>query len=73
MKWSARGYVTDTRQKSLEQAAGMPQVRNGVPTVKSLFIGDGKYCPCCDYVLRTKPRGTETRKRLLEKLEIKRI
>ncbi|MDH5568405.1 MAG: hypothetical protein OEX98_01265 [Nitrosopumilus sp.] len=34
---------------------------------------DGKYCPCCDYVLRTKPRGTETRRRLLEKLEIKRI
>jgi len=39
MKWSAMEYVTDTRQKSLEQAAGMPQVRNGVPIVKSLFIG----------------------------------
>ncbi|MDH3764488.1 MAG: hypothetical protein OER82_01590 [Nitrosopumilus sp.] len=39
-----------------------------------IFINwDGKHCPCCDYVLRTKPRGTETRRRLLEKLEIKRL
>ncbi|WP_316506072.1 hypothetical protein [Nitrosopumilus sp.] len=39
-----------------------------------IFISwDGKYCPCCGYVLRTKPKGTQTRHRLMTVQQVKRI
>ncbi|MGI9565943.1 MAG: hypothetical protein ACR2LL_02880 [Nitrosopumilus sp.] len=39
-----------------------------------IFINwDGKYCPCCRYVLRTKPKGTQTRHRLMIVQQVKRI
>ncbi|WP_316504828.1 hypothetical protein [Nitrosopumilus sp.] len=40
----------------------------------SIFLNwDGKYCPCCGYPLRTKPKGTNTRKRLMVLQQVKRI
>ncbi|MGI9567386.1 MAG: hypothetical protein ACR2LL_10290 [Nitrosopumilus sp.] len=39
-----------------------------------IFINwEGKHCPCCGYVLRTKPKDTQTRHRLMMVQEIKRI
>ena len=39
-----------------------------------IFINwDGKHCPCCGYVLRTKPKGTQTRHRLMMVQQVKRI
>jgi len=34
---------------------------------------DGKYCPCCNVVLRTKPKGTIQRQQLRIIQQIKRI
>lgn len=35
-------------------------------SVCSIFVNwDGTNCPCCDMVLRTHPRGTQDRQRLL--------
>ncbi|WP_316505610.1 hypothetical protein [Nitrosopumilus sp.] len=43
-------------------------------SICEIFINwDGKYCPCCGYVLRTKPKGTQTRHRLMELQQIKRM
>ncbi|MGI9566475.1 MAG: hypothetical protein ACR2LL_05620 [Nitrosopumilus sp.] len=39
-----------------------------------IFINwEGKHCPCCGYVLRTKPKGTQTRHRLMIVQQAKRI
>jgi len=43
-------------------------------SICNLFINwDGKYCPCCGYVLRTKPKGTQTRQKLMILQQVKRI
>ena len=43
-------------------------------SVCEIFIHwDGKYCPCCNHVLRTKPKGTQTRYRLMALQQVKRI
>ena len=34
---------------------------------------DGKHCPCCGMMLRTRPRNAKTRERLMIVREIKRI
>ncbi len=34
---------------------------------------DGKHCPCCGYTLRTKPKGTQTRQKLMIIQQIRRI
>ncbi len=34
---------------------------------------DGKHCPCCNFVLRTKHKGTKTRHQLMMVRQIKRI
>ena len=35
-------------------------------TICEIFVSwDGKHCPCCGYTLRTKPKGTTARHRLL--------
>lgn len=39
-----------------------------------IFINwDGEHCPCCNSVLRTKPKGTHTRQKLRILQQIKRI
>ncbi|WP_420546158.1 hypothetical protein [Nitrosopumilus sp.] len=39
-----------------------------------IFINwEGKYCPCCGSPLRTKPKGTNARKRLMILQQVKRI
>ena len=43
-------------------------------SICEIFINwDGRHCPCCSYVLRTKPKGTQTRHRLMVLQQIKRI
>ena len=43
-------------------------------SVCEVFLNwDGKYCPCCGYALRTKPKGTKTRQRLMLIQQIQRI
>ncbi|PBO84820.1 MAG: hypothetical protein COA77_07540 [Thaumarchaeota archaeon] len=43
-------------------------------SICEIFINwNGKYCPCCNYMLRTKPRRTKTRQKLLMIQQIKRI
>jgi len=43
-------------------------------SICEIFINwDGKYCPCCSYVLRIKPKGTQTRQRLMIMQQVKRI
>lgn len=43
-------------------------------TVCDIFINwDGKNCPCCSFVLRTKPKGTQTRQKLMILQQVKRI
>jgi hypothetical protein len=34
---------------------------------------EGKHCPCCGYVLRTKPRGTLARQQMLIIKQVKLI
>ncbi len=34
---------------------------------------DGTYCPCCNNMLRTKPKGTKNREQLMIVQHIKRI
>lgn len=42
-------------------------------SICEIFIKwDGKHCPCCGYVLRTKPKGTQTRLRLRMLQQVKR-
>ncbi|MDH3657087.1 MAG: hypothetical protein OEM77_03020 [Nitrosopumilus sp.] len=39
-----------------------------------IFVNwEGKHCLCCGYALRTKPKGTNTRRRLMVIQEVKRI
>lgn len=39
-----------------------------------IFVNwDGKFCPCCNSPLRTKPKGTATREKLRIVQQIKRI
>ena len=39
-----------------------------------MFINwDGKHCPCCGFTLRTRPRNTQGRRNLQEKLLTERI
>ena len=43
-------------------------------SVCDIFINwDGKNCPCCNFVLRNKPRNTRNRKNLRILQQIKRI
>ena len=43
-------------------------------TVCEIFIKwDGMYCPCCGSMLRTKPKGSQTRHRLMIIQQVKRI
>jgi len=43
-------------------------------SICAIFINwDGKHCPCCGYVLRTKPKGTQTRQKLMISQQVKRI
>jgi len=32
---------------------------------------DGKNCPCCGYILRTKPRNTRARNKLVQNTNVK--
>ena len=50
---------------------GIGQKRCSVCEV--FMIWGGKHCPCCGYVLRTKPKGTQTRQNLMILQKIKRI
>ncbi len=34
---------------------------------------EGNHCPCCNFMLRTKPKGTQTRQKLMIVQQIKRI
>jgi len=43
-------------------------------SICDIFIKwDGKHCPCCNYTLRTKPKGAQTRQRLMIVQQVKRI
>jgi len=40
----------------------------------AIFINwDGKHCPCCSGLLRTKPKDSQTRKQFLIRQQVKRI
>jgi len=43
-------------------------------SICAIFINwDGRNCPCCSSTLRTKPKGTQTRQRLMIVQQVKRI
>jgi len=43
-------------------------------SICDIFIWwDGRHCPCCNYMLRTKPRNTKNRRQIQEILTIQRI
>ncbi|PBO84543.1 MAG: hypothetical protein COA77_08870 [Thaumarchaeota archaeon] len=43
-------------------------------SVCAIFIyWDGKHCPCCNFVLRTKPRNSKNRRQLQIIQTVKRI
>lgn len=56
MKWSAREYVTDTEQKSLEQTADMRLVRRDVRNVKYSSIGKENIVLAVDMFLEQNPK-----------------
>ncbi len=47
---------------------GQSRYKNGqkMCSICEIFLNwDGKHCPCCNYTLRTKPKGTKTRHNLM--------
>ena len=42
-------------------------------TCEIFVIWNGKHCPCCGFVLRIKPKGTQTRNKLMALQQVKRI
>ena len=74
MKWSARELVQRyLAKKPAMNRADINQVKRDAHTCEIFSIWEGKHCPCCGMVLRTKPKGTQTRQRLMVVQEIKRI
>ena len=42
-------------------------------TCDIFMFWDGKHCPCCNFVLRTKPKGGRTRQKLMILNKVRRI
>ena len=42
-------------------------------TCETFVSWNGKHCPCCNFTLRTKPRNTQGRHKMQERLMIERI
>ena len=64
------------RYKAIKPA--LPDTRYGIGQKRcnscNIFINwDGRSCPCCGKLLRTKPRGTKTRAQLMVAQQVKRI
>ena len=57
MKWSAREYVIDIKQKNLEQTAGMMQAKKDAPSVKFSSIGKEDIVHVVDLHLEQDQRG----------------
>jgi len=60
----------------VEKPLGMGRYQMGQKrcSVCEIFLNwDEKHCPCCSFMLRTKPKGTKTRRKLMILQQVKRI
>ena len=61
---NAMNYVKNTRPKvTAMKVEGMNMVKKG-PQCEIFIEWEGLWCPCCERLLRTKPRSTRPKRRL---------
>ena len=72
-KRAKQNFTLHLKEQLLFLQQDLKHEREALKRVQRFVWWDGKFCPCCNYTLRTRPRNTKNRKQLQEILTVQRM